>query len=156
MEFFKKIRQQVLLTAIVCTRAFISQLAFGVSAIVEDGEGRVLLVRHRFGHGWALPGGGVGANEPPEFAILRELAEEAGLVENRPPELVALYTRRIFWATNVIALYRVPGARIAFKPNFEIGEVLWADPAAPPPNTHASVARRLAELTGKAPRDGYW
>lgn len=156
MESLKKIRQRVLLTAIVCTRAFISQLAFGVGAIVEDGEGRVLLVRHRFGHGWALPGGGVGANEPPELAILRELAEEVGLAENQPPELVALYTRRIFWATNVIALYRVRCARIAFKPNFEISEIVWADPAAPPPDTHANVVRRFAELTGKAPRNGYW
>lgn len=156
MESLKKIRQRAFVTAVVCTRAFVSQLAFGVSAIVEDDAGRVLLVRHRFGHGWALPGGGVGANEPPEFAILRELAEEVGLVENRPPELVALYTRRIFWATNAIALYRVRGARIAFKPNFEISEIVWANPSAPPPETHAGVARRLAELTGKAPPNGYW
>lgn len=156
MESFKKIRQRVLLTAIVCMRAFTSQLAFGVGAIVEDGAGRVLLVRHRFGHGWALPGGGVGANEPPEHAILRELQEEIGLAGSDPPELVALYTRRIFWATNVIALYRVRGARIAFKPNFEIGEVFWTDPSAPPPDTHAGVLRRLGELTGKAQPNGYW
>jgi len=156
LKSFKKIRQQVLLTAIVCMRAFVSQLAFGVSAFVEDGAGRVLLVRHRFGHGWALPGGGVGANEPPELAILRELAEEVGLAENHPPELFGLYTRRILWATNVIALYRVPGARIAFKPNFEISGIVWADPSAPPPETHASVLLRLAELTGKTQPNGYW
>lgn len=156
METFKRIRERALLTAVVCTRALISQLAFGVSAIAEDGDGKVLLVRHRFGHGWALPGGGVLAGEPPERAILRELREEVGLIESRPPELFALYTRRIFWATNVIALYRVAGARIEFKPNLEIREVLWADPSAPPPDTHAGVLRRLAELTGQAPRNGYW
>lgn len=152
----QEIRQRAVVTAVVCTRAFTSQLAFGVNAIVEDTDGRVLLVRHRYGHGWALPGGGVGANEPPHEAILRELREEVGLVESDGPELYALYTRRILWATNVIALYRVPGAQIAFEPNLEIGEVCWADPSAPPAKTHAAVARRLDERAGRTPRSGYW
>lgn len=47
-------------------------------AICEDGDGRVLLCRSRFGP-WFLPGGGVEWGETPEAAFLRELGEETGL-----------------------------------------------------------------------------
>ena len=151
-----RLSQRALVAGIVCTRALVSQLAFGVAGVVRDEEGHVLLARPRFGSGWALPGGGVSGGEPPEAAILRELREEVGLVESRPPELIGLYTRRIAWATNVIALYEVAGASIDFQPNFEIRAACWADPAAPPPGVQSGTARRLAELTGKAPPSAYW
>lgn len=151
-----RLRQRALTAAIVCSRALVSQLAFGVSAIVENGEGRVLLVRGRFESSWGLPGGGVAGGEPPERAILRELAEEVGLSGGDAPQLIGLYTRRIFWATNVIALYRVTGGKIAFRPNLEIREIQWADPKAPPHLMQAGAARRLAEFTGRMPRRAYW
>ena len=156
MDSFRHIRQRVMVTAIVCTRGFVAQLAFGVSAIVEDEAGRVVLIRPRLGAGWALPGGGVGAHEPPEDAILREAREEVGLIECGSPELLGLYTRPVAWATNLVALYRLPRARIAFKPNLEVREAAWVDPEAPPPGTQVAVARRLAEFTGRIPRRAHW
>lgn len=51
----------------------------GVSVIVTDGAGRVLLVRHSYGpRVWALPGGGLNRGEAPEAAAARELHEELG------------------------------------------------------------------------------
>ncbi len=156
MNIIRRLRRTVLLHATIVLRGFVSQLAFGVSALCLDEAGRVLLVRPRFGAGWSLPGGGVGRGEPPEAAILRELAEEVGLAASGPPRLAGLYTRRIGWATNVIAVYQLGGVRIDFRPNFEIVAVFWADPAAPPPGTEAGALRRLAELTGGAGPAPYW
>ena len=144
------------LSAYVGLKAWISPVAFGVLAIVDDETGRVLLVRHSYQPGWHLPGGGVGAAEPPAEAILRELREEVGLIESAAPELIGIFTRRLGWVTNVIALYRVPRARIAFKPNTEIREILWADPRALPDGTTRGARHRLAEFTDGTPPAPYW
>ncbi|MGN3975280.1 NUDIX domain-containing protein [Tsuneonella sp. SYSU-LHT278] len=51
----------------------------GVSVIVTDIEGRLLLVRHSYGPGsWALPGGGMARREEPLAAAAREIREELG------------------------------------------------------------------------------
>ncbi|HEX3810689.1 MAG TPA: NUDIX domain-containing protein [Rhizomicrobium sp.] len=147
--------QRIALGGLAGLRAAASPVAFGASAMVENGSGQVLLVRHSYIHGWALPGGGVARREPPAQAVMRELQEEVGLRSDTAPELFGLYTRKLGWTTNVIALYRVSEATIDFKPNFEIREVLFCDPGAPPPGTTDGTRRRLAELTG-APRSHYW
>lgn len=56
----------------------------GVSVIVADSEGRVLLVRHSYGpEGWSLPGGGCARGEDAEAAARRELREELGIEPDR-------------------------------------------------------------------------
>jgi 8-oxo-dGTP pyrophosphatase MutT (NUDIX family) len=137
-------------------KAWISPIAFGVTAIVDDEAGRVLLVRHSYQPGWHLPGGGVNAAEPPAEAILRELKEEVGLLESAAPELIGIFTRRIGWVTNLIALYRVGQARIAFTPNAEIREIIWADPRALPDGAVRGTRRRLAEFTDRTTPAPYW
>jgi 8-oxo-dGTP pyrophosphatase MutT (NUDIX family) len=137
-------------------KALTTPVALGAHAIVDDADGRVLLVRHSYRSGWHLPGGGVGAGEPPAIAVIRELKEEIGLVSSAEPQLFGLYTRKIGWASNVIALYRVSGVALAFKPNFEIREILWADPTSPPEGTAAGTRRRLLEFVNGAPPSPYW
>ncbi|MGA7673934.1 MAG: NUDIX domain-containing protein [Rhizomicrobium sp.] len=139
----------------IVLRAILSPVAFGTLALVEQG-GKVVLVRHSYSGGWAFPGGGVKRGEPPEKALLRELEEEIGLTWSSAPQFIGIFTRKIWLATNVIALYRVREARFAFKPNFEIREIMLADPVSPPPGTHPGVRRRLAELAGSAPQSPYW
>ena len=141
---------------LVTLKALASPVALGACAVVSDTEGRVLLVRHSYQTGWHLPGGGVAAGEPPAQGAMRELREEIGLLRSEPPELIGIFTRRIGWATNVIALYRVRGAEIAFKPSLEIREIARIDPAQPPPGTVPGARRRLAEFTGQAPQSPFW
>lgn len=129
---------------------------FGVRGIVEDGQGRVLLVRHSYIGGWHFPGGGVDRGEPPEKAVMREMEEEVGLMESTPPEFIALYSQKVLWVTNVVGLYRLRNARIDFKPNLEIREAQFFDPAALPTGATEATRQRLAEMTGKTPRTPYW
>jgi 8-oxo-dGTP pyrophosphatase MutT (NUDIX family) len=130
-------------------RALLAPAVLGVAGAVFDAQGRVLLVRHRYNPGWRLPGGGVGRGEPAGAAILRELAEEVGMTGGAAV-FFALYSGRAGWATHVVALYRITGAALAFRPNLEIREICFADPAAPPDGCTAATLRRLAELTGDA------
>jgi ADP-ribose pyrophosphatase YjhB (NUDIX family) len=136
-------------------RALLRPTGFGVMGAVFDAEGRVLLVRQSYMPGWRLPGGGAGWGEPPERAVRRELAEEVGL-SGGETSLFGLYTARAGLATHLVALYRVSGATIAFKPNLEVREVLFADPAAPPPGIAPVALRRLQELSGVAAPSPYW
>lgn len=52
----------------------------GVSVIVTNLGGDVLLLRHSYGPAvWSLPGGGLGRGEAPEAAARREVREELGV-----------------------------------------------------------------------------
>jgi 8-oxo-dGTP pyrophosphatase MutT (NUDIX family) len=152
MRFFRRAQ----LALVLAWRALRTPVAFGVSAIVEDRQGRVALVRHSYMAGLYLPGGGVDAGEPPAEGIIRELKEEIGLIQSAPPELLGLLTRRVGWATNVVALYRVRDAVLDFKPNLEIREMVFADPKSPPPGTTGGTRRRLKELVEGTTPGPYW
>lgn len=56
----------------------------GVSVIVKDLRGQLLVVRHSYGpQVWGLPGGGLNKGEDPESAARRELLEEVGITAER-------------------------------------------------------------------------
>ena len=131
-------------------------VAFGAHALIVDRSGRVLLARHSYMAGWSLPGGGVARGEAPQAAILRELKEEIGEVRSDPPALVGVFSRRVGWVTNVIVLYRLTNADVAFTPNIEVREILFCDPASPPSGTSGGTRRRLAEFVSNAPPSAYW
>ena len=60
-------------------------IMIGVGAVIEDGDGRVLLVKHRPERGgywqgkWICPGGGLELGETIEQGIKREVEEETRL-----------------------------------------------------------------------------
>jgi len=136
-------------------RGMLSPLDLGAIGLVEQ-RGRFVLVRQSYRPGWYLPGGGVGRNEPPAMAIMRELREELGLTRSAPPELIGIFVRKTWLYTNINVLYRVRDAEFDFKPNMEVREILLADPASPPPGTAAGARRRFAEIAGRAPQSPYW
>ncbi len=66
------------------------KITLGVSAVVTDAGGRVLLVRHTYRRpAWDLPSGLVERGEQPDAAVARELREELGLVATVGPLLHA-------------------------------------------------------------------
>ncbi len=57
-------------------------MTLGVRGVVIDGEGRMLVVKQSYTHGWIFPGGGVERGETVLEALGRELHEEAGVRMN--------------------------------------------------------------------------
>ena len=51
----------------------------GVAAVIHDEKGRLLLQKKHDGT-WSLPAGAIEPGESPQEAVLREIAEETGLV----------------------------------------------------------------------------
>ncbi|MES2473208.1 MAG: NUDIX domain-containing protein [Pseudomonadota bacterium] len=136
-------------------RALWSPSVFGVAGAVFDAQGRVLLVRQRYMSGWRLPGGGVDRGEAPQAAVLRELGEEVGL-SGGVADFFGLYNRRAGWASNVVALYRITGGSVNFRPNLEVAEICFADPHQPPPGCSNATLRRLAEFSGAVAPGPVW
>jgi ADP-ribose pyrophosphatase YjhB (NUDIX family) len=137
-------------------RGLAAPVSLGVCAIATAPDGRVILVRHTYRAGWYLPGGGVAHGETGEAAIQRELAEEVGLVEGGPPQLFGFYLRRNGKHCDYIAVYTLNRVVTAFRPNVEIAELCFADPAAPPEGTSLGATRRLAEFAGGAVKSEQW
>jgi len=67
----------------------------GVSGVIMDREGRILLLKHRFWirQRWGLPGGLAKHGETPAATLRRELMEETGL-DVRPTRLLRMNTTR--------------------------------------------------------------
>jgi 8-oxo-dGTP diphosphatase len=52
----------------------------GVGAVVRDAQGRILLMRRSDTGEWSLPAGMIEPGEQPATAVLREVAEETGVI----------------------------------------------------------------------------
>ena len=93
-------------------------VTLGVRAIVRDGRGRVLLVRHTYVPGWYLPGGAVDAHESVGEALAREVREEANIRIIGTPRLIGIYFNRRGRSDHVV-LFEVtefePGRHWAWK-----------------------------------------
>ncbi len=68
-----------------------NSLVPAASAVVVDGDGRILLHRRRDNDKWALPGGRMELGESLAGCAVREVREETGL-EVEPVDIVGTYT----------------------------------------------------------------
>jgi ADP-ribose pyrophosphatase YjhB (NUDIX family) len=133
-------------------------VTLGVRAILIDGEGRVLLVRHGYAHGWHFPGGGVDRGESIHAAVVREVREETGAETTAPPQLLGMFTNFEAFPGDHIATFVVRDFTREAAPaaSFEIREQGFFALSALPPETTDGTRRRLAEVFDGVPVSATW
>ncbi len=135
----------------VAIRILYPRFPIGAVAIVQDTQGRVLLVRqtyHREGIRWGAPGGWLSGRENPREAAAREAYEETGLhvrvgrvldIDSGPYGEVSLA-----FECEVVG-------DTGFRPSQETDEIGWFAPTALPPmtvDTRRLLERSLAAQAG--------
>jgi 8-oxo-dGTP pyrophosphatase MutT (NUDIX family) len=94
---------------------------FTASAVVLDGEDRVLLVHHNKIGLWLYPGGHVDPNEDPAQAAVREVAEETGIqaapIGEQPFTHPAVRSHAAPWA---IIEMEVTDAKVGAHPHIDL------------------------------------
>jgi mutator protein MutT len=101
------------------------------SAVVDDGEGRVLLSRRArdpFAGKWDLPGGFLEEGEPPLECVRRELREEAG-IGLRDERLLGIWMDRYEYKRRAVATLNIYyAARVGdgvLEPADDVAELRW-------------------------------
>lgn len=132
-------------------------MTLGVRGVAIDGEGRVLLVRHTYLHGWWLPGGGVDKGETTQAAVVRELREEAGLIVRSAPRLISIHSNERFFPGDHVLVFAVDAFDITERTSHgEIAEIGWFALDGLPEDTTRATRDRLAEIFGGARADPNW
>lgn len=132
-------------------------LTLGVRAIVTDDESRILLVKHTYLPGWHLPGGGVERGEPAGLAVVRELAEEAGVQAEVGPVLRSIHSNHARFRGDHVLVYEVTKWSKCEPDNEgEIEEVAWFSPRDLPGDTSPATRRRIAEFCHASASDEDW
>lgn len=123
----------------------------GVGAAIFDYRGRVLLVRHSYGHrSWELPGGGRKRRESVGAAVRREVHEEVGV------DLASTELRAVYYEADVDQHHFLFACRLDEEvvPQVNSVEILecqfWPLDALPRPMTEFT-ARRISDAAAKAP-----
>jgi ADP-ribose pyrophosphatase YjhB (NUDIX family) len=125
--------------------------------VAVDAEGRVLLVKHTYLHGWWLPGGGVERGQSCEDALVREMHEEAGVIVEGRPTLVSVHANERFFRGDHVLVYRIDRFSMTDRTHHgEIAEIGWFDPTALPADAHRATRARLAEVLGGAEVNPVW
>ncbi|MNU28217.1 hypothetical protein D3C71_166420 [compost metagenome] len=132
-------------------------MTLGVRGVATDAEGRVLLVKHTYLHGWWLPGGGVDRGETTQAAVVRELREEAGLIARGEPRLISVHSNERFFPGDHVLVFAIDAFDLTERTSHgEIAEIGWFGPDALPEDTTRATRDRLAEIFGGAPADPNW
>lgn len=129
----------------------------GVRGIACDPEGRVLLVRHTYRHGWFLPGGGVESGETALEAITREMMEEGGVEAVQAPRLIGFYANHANFKNDHVALYAFDAWRTCpATADHEIAERGFFSRDALPEGVTPGTLRRLSEAFDGEPHSATW
>jgi len=130
----------------------------GARAMVIDGSGRILLIKHSYVNGWHLPGGGVETGETMLSALTRELAEEANVKLTGQPRLHGLYFNKRASRRDHVALFVVREfiQDAPPVPNHEIIEHGFFALDALPGDVSRATRARIAEIFNGVAMSELW
>jgi len=133
-------------------------MTLGVRVLVEDGDKRILLVRHVYVDGWYLPGGGVEKGDTLEATARKEVEEETGIRLEDDVQLLGMFLNAGASKRDHVGLYACRRYRVAhaFEPNREIAEIGFFSPDALPKGTTPATCRRLEEWAGGKTHPPIW
>lgn len=133
-------------------------MTLGVRAVVLDRDNRVFLVKHSYVLGWHLPGGGVEVGETFTEALRRELKEEGEIEIAGEAVLHGIFLNSHVSPRDHVAVYVVRQFRQDRlpKPNHEIIECGFFEPAALPQETTQGTRIRIAEVLQGQERIATW
>ena len=101
-------------------RVFQDEFLIGVTGIIFNDKGEVLLVKHTYRQpDWSLPGGYIKAKEHPTEGLEREIEEESGLIVSMDEEL-KIRTDRETSRLDICYVGTYIGGE--FKPSSEVSE----------------------------------
>ena len=111
------------------------KFSVGVTGIIFDAEGRILLLKHTFRrrYPWGLVSGWVKRGEALDAALRREAAEETALAVD-VDRIFRVRTDRLGFMLEVVYLCRLRGG--TFRPSSETAEAQWRRPDDLPPGVH--------------------
>lgn len=115
----------------------------------KDKDGRILIVKRNLRPGinkWALPGGFVESNEPPEIACLRELEEETGL-KGKIKRLIGVYIQKTReYGSLLVAGYEVKISNNSLSLNNELKDAKFfskKDLPVIPFSSHRKIIKKM-------------
>jgi 8-oxo-dGTP diphosphatase len=125
-----------------------AKFSLGVTGVVFDVDGRVLLLHHTFRqrYPWGLVGGWVEQGEPLEAALRREVAEETAMAVHVGP-LLQVRRDRLHLAVEVIYLCRWASGH--FRPSNEVTAIQWCHPDELPPGLHPNHHPLIRAAAGR-------
>jgi 8-oxo-dGTP diphosphatase len=127
--------------------------AVGVSGVVFNDAGQVLLLKHTFRrrYPWGVVSGWINGGESLEGALQREIAEETKL-RVRIERLVMVRTDKLHLFLEAVYACRFEGG--TFVPSNEVTEVVWCSPDGLPTGVHPDhgplVQRAAAALAERS------
>jgi ADP-ribose pyrophosphatase YjhB (NUDIX family) len=131
-------------------------VTFGVRAIVQGPDGRLLLVKHTYDKYWYLPGGAMKRGEDADAALRREVKEELGIAEIRIERKLGTYVSTREGKRDTIAVFVAHAAAMGKRQRLEIAAAEWFAPDALPADASPATRRRIGEFLGNAPPDTIW
>jgi ADP-ribose pyrophosphatase YjhB (NUDIX family) len=110
---------------VLVTRLIQPKFNAGVSSLIFDEQGRVLLFKHTYRkYEWGIPGGALEYREQPTEAVVREFHEETGM-QIEVIRLLRVASAREFPHLGITYLCKITGGE--FKPSHEISEMKYFD-----------------------------